>query len=200
MFLVTSHGRGPTCTPNTHSCAPQSTVLPVTTASRKSPRIVTSFDPKTGLESRSNDGTFGSLSRVSYGTSYVQGGFWIGGLRNEVLFGGDAQYRTIYRQDLLRFTVPNSIPFNVYNPVYGLLQPGTTVSATDSDQTDKLGDKSYNAQLAQARAQAVAAELIHAGYPAKDVIIAVNPEAFGNVSFGRNDASEKDRRAIIVLR
>jgi outer membrane protein OmpA-like peptidoglycan-associated protein len=67
-------------------------------------------------------------------------------------------------------------------------------------QTDKLGDKNYNAKLAQARAQAVASELIHAGYPAKDVIIAVNPEAFGNVSFGGNDASEKDRRATIVLR
>jgi len=43
-------------------------------------------------------------------------------------------------------------------------------------------------------------ELIRAGYPAKDVIIAVNPEAFGNLSFGGNDASVKDRRAIIVMR
>nr|WP_315725977.1 MULTISPECIES: TonB-dependent siderophore receptor [unclassified Bradyrhizobium] len=92
-----------------------------------------------GVETRSNDGTWGSLSRVSYGTSYVQGGFWIGGMRNEVLFGGDAQYRTIYRQDLIRQTVPASLAFNVYNPVYGLIQPSTTISATDSDQTDKLG-------------------------------------------------------------
>ena len=99
---------------------------------------VTKIDAK-GVETRSNDGTFGSLSRVSYGTSYVQGGFWIGGLRNEVMFGGDAQYRTIYRQDLLRYVVPASTSFNVYNPVYGLLQPGTLVSASDSDQTDKLG-------------------------------------------------------------
>jgi outer membrane protein OmpA-like peptidoglycan-associated protein len=67
-------------------------------------------------------------------------------------------------------------------------------------QTDKLGDKNYNAKLAQARAQAVAGELIHAGYPAKDVIIASNPEAFGNLSFGGNDASEMDRRVTIVLR
>ncbi|XUM22423.1 TonB-dependent siderophore receptor [Bradyrhizobium oligotrophicum S58] len=97
---------------------------------------ITSIDAATGLEKRSNDGTWGSLSRVSYGTSYLQGGFWIGGLRNEVLFGGDAQYRTIYRQDLIRQSVSS---FNVYNPVYGLIQPGTTVSASDSDQTDKLG-------------------------------------------------------------
>ncbi|MGJ5180790.1 TonB-dependent siderophore receptor [Bradyrhizobium oligotrophicum] len=100
---------------------------------------ITLIDAK-GNETRSNDGTWGSLSRVSYGTSYVQGAFWLGGLRNEVLFGGDAQYRTIYRQDLIRDKVTSA--FNVYNPVYGLIQPGTTISASDSDQTDKLGQYS----------------------------------------------------------
>ncbi len=53
-------------------------------------------------------------------------------------------------------------------------------------QTDKLGDKNYNAN-----------ELVKAGYPAKNVVIASNPEAFGNMSLGGNDASEKDRRVII---
>jgi outer membrane protein OmpA-like peptidoglycan-associated protein len=67
-------------------------------------------------------------------------------------------------------------------------------------QTDKLGDKNYNAKLAQQRSQAVAAELIRAGYSAKDVVIASNPEAFGNLSFGSNDASEKDRRVTIIPR
>ena len=67
-------------------------------------------------------------------------------------------------------------------------------------QTDKLGDKNYNAKLAQQRSQAVAAELIKAGYPAKDVVIASNPEAFGNTSFGGSDASEKDRRVTILPR
>jgi outer membrane protein OmpA-like peptidoglycan-associated protein len=67
-------------------------------------------------------------------------------------------------------------------------------------QTDKLGDKNYNAKLAQQRSQAVANELIKAGYPAKDVVIASNPEAFGNMSFGGNDASEKDRRVTIIPR
>ena len=100
---------------------------------------ITAVNPVTGIITRSNDGTRGSLSNVSYGTSYLQGGFWLGGMRNEVLFGGDAQYRTIYRKDLIRQATPNV--FNIYNPVYGLLQPGTTVSATDSDQTDKLGTR-----------------------------------------------------------
>jgi len=101
---------------------------------------VTAVNPVTGIVTRSNDGTLGALSNVSYGTSYLQGAFWLGEMRNEAVFGGDAQYRTIYRKDLLRKTTPNV--FNLYNPVYGLLQPGTTVSATDSDQTDKLGQRS----------------------------------------------------------
>lgn len=67
-------------------------------------------------------------------------------------------------------------------------------------QTDKLGDKNYNAKLAQARSQAVADEPIKAGYPAKNVVIASNPEAFGNMSMGGNDASEKDRRVTILPR
>ena len=67
-------------------------------------------------------------------------------------------------------------------------------------QTDKLGDKNYNAKLAQQRSQAVASELIKAGYPAQKIVIASNPEAFGNLSFGEKDASEKDRRVTIVFR
>ena len=67
-------------------------------------------------------------------------------------------------------------------------------------QTDKLGDKNYNAKLAQARSQAVASELVRAGYPASKVVIASNPEAFGNLSFGSDDASVKDRRVTIVFR
>ena len=67
-------------------------------------------------------------------------------------------------------------------------------------QTDKLGDKNYNAKLASARSQAVAGEAVRAGYPAKDVVIASNPEAFGNMSFGGNYASEKDRRVTILFR
>ncbi|MBR0900311.1 TonB-dependent siderophore receptor [Bradyrhizobium tropiciagri] len=97
---------------------------------------ITGINTKTGVETRSNDGTQGSLSNASYGTSYLQGNVWLGGFRNEVLFGGDGQYRTIYRDNLIRQATPS---FNFYNPIYGLVSPGTTVSATDSAQTDKLG-------------------------------------------------------------
>jgi outer membrane protein OmpA-like peptidoglycan-associated protein len=65
--------------------------------------------------------------------------------------------------------------------------------------TDKLGDKALNERLGRARAQAVAAELVRAGLPGKDVVIAVDPEAFGNMSLGVSDASERDRRVTIVF-
>ncbi|MFI5033559.1 MAG: OmpA family protein [Reyranellales bacterium] len=67
-------------------------------------------------------------------------------------------------------------------------------------QTDKLGDKNYNAKLAQQRSLAVAGELIKDGYAARIVMIASNPEEFGNMSFGSDDASVKDRRVTIIPR
>jgi outer membrane protein OmpA-like peptidoglycan-associated protein len=67
-------------------------------------------------------------------------------------------------------------------------------------QTDKLGDKNYNAKLAMDRSQAVAQQMVRDGMPADKVIIATNPEAFGNLSFGSNNAQEKDRRVTIVFR
>jgi outer membrane protein OmpA-like peptidoglycan-associated protein len=65
--------------------------------------------------------------------------------------------------------------------------------------TDKLGDKALNAKLARERSQAVAADLIHAGYPANHIVIAADPEAFGNMSLGSSHASEKDRRVTILF-
>ena len=67
-------------------------------------------------------------------------------------------------------------------------------------QTDKLGDKALNAKLAEARSRAVAAELVKNGIAANKITIAANPEAFGNMSFGSNDASVKDRRVTIIPR
>jgi len=104
---------------------------------------ITGINFTTGAETRSNDRTRGSLSNVSYGTSYVSGSFWLGNMRNEVVFGGDGQYRTIYRDSLIRQATP---AINIYNPVYGLVGPGTTVVPGDSAQTDKLGQWSLFVQ------------------------------------------------------
>jgi outer membrane protein OmpA-like peptidoglycan-associated protein len=68
-------------------------------------------------------------------------------------------------------------------------------------QTDKLGDKALNEKLALARSRAVAAEMIRVGYPGDKIIIATNPEAFGDsLNLGSRDAQEKDRRVTIVFR
>lgn len=98
---------------------------------------ITAVNATTGIETRSNDATYGALATDSYGTAYLQGGFWLGNMRNEVLLGADAEDRLIYRRDLLRQTPVNK-SFNIYNPVYGLEPTSSTVSASDSDQTDKL--------------------------------------------------------------
>lgn len=63
--------------------------------------------------------------------------------------------------------------------------------------TDKLGDKAYNEKLARERAQAVAAAMVHAGYPGKNITIVADPEAFGNMSLGKENASEIDRKVTI---
>ena len=65
--------------------------------------------------------------------------------------------------------------------------------------TDKLGDKAYNAKLARERSQAVATDLIRAGYPGTNIVIAVDPEAYGNMSLGSADASDKDRKVTILF-
>lgn len=102
---------------------------------------VSGVNPVTGVVSRSNDGTNGALSTDSYATAYLDGKVDLGGLRNDVQFGTDIEYRKIYRADLLR-GASTSTSFNIYNPVYGQTQPASVVSASDSNQTDLLHNKS----------------------------------------------------------
>ena len=85
-----------------------------------------------GTLQRSNDATHGALSTDSYGSAYVDGSVQLAGLRHDLQFGADAEYRLIYRSDLLRQAVTST--FSYTNPVYGLEQPSATVSASDSDQ------------------------------------------------------------------
>ncbi|WP_322094771.1 TonB-dependent siderophore receptor [Paraburkholderia bannensis] len=94
----------------------------------------------TGVLSRSNDATHGAVSTDSYATAYVDGHFTLAGLRNDLQVGVDDEYRRIYRADLLRQATQYT--FNYLHPVYGLESPSSTVSASDSDQTDTLHDAS----------------------------------------------------------
>ncbi|WDZ94219.1 TonB-dependent receptor [Herbaspirillum sp. WKF16] len=106
---------------------------------------VASVNPVTGVVTRSNDGTRGALSTDNYAIAYLDGHLDLGGMRHDIQFGSDIEYRKIYRANLLR-GASNSTTFNIYNPVYGLPQPASVVSAGDSAQTDLLHNKSLFAQ------------------------------------------------------
>jgi len=93
-----------------------------------------------GTLARSNDATHGALSTDSYATAYVDGTVELGGMRHDLQFGWDAEYRRIYRADLLRQATRST--FSYLLPVYGLEAPSSTVSASDSDQTDRLHNQS----------------------------------------------------------
>ncbi|MFC4420543.1 TonB-dependent siderophore receptor [Cupriavidus pampae] len=101
---------------------------------------VTGVNTTTGILTRSNDATHGSLSTDSYGIAYLDGNFQVAGMRNNLQIGMDSEYRRFYRRDLLRQATISR--FSYLNPVYGLEPPSTTVSASDSDQTDALHNTS----------------------------------------------------------
>ncbi|MEF3067825.1 TonB-dependent siderophore receptor [Pandoraea apista] len=101
---------------------------------------VNGINTRTGILSRSNDGTRGSDSTDSYGIAYLDGKVHLAGMRHDLQFGGDWEYRRIYRRDLIRQTA--KCTFSYLNPVYGCEVIPTTVSASDSDQTDTLHDAS----------------------------------------------------------
>jgi len=105
---------------------------------------VSGVNTTTGTLTRSDDGTRGALSTDAYSTAYIDGRVDILGLRNDLQFGGDYEYRKIYRRDLLRQTTRGT--FSYLNPVYNIEPFSTTVSPSDSEQTDKLHNYSGFAQ------------------------------------------------------
>ncbi|GBR09725.1 TonB-dependent siderophore receptor [Asaia siamensis] len=101
---------------------------------------VTGVNVTKGTLSRSNDATHGAFSSDTYGTAYLDGPIRIGNFKQTIQIGMDGEYRLIYRKDLLRQS--SKYTFSYLKPVYGLENPSSTVSASDSDQTDNLHDYS----------------------------------------------------------
>ena len=65
---------------------------------------------------------------------------------------------------------------------------------------DKVGDAANNKKLAQARANAVAKELMAGGVQAKHLLIDASDEAFSGWSFGKkNEEQQQDRRVTIIF-
>lgn len=97
---------------------------------------VTGVNPRTGTLTRSIDGTRGAMSRDQFVTASLAGTVQLAGLQHDLLVGLDHEDRKVYRADLIRQT-PRT-PFSYLNPVYGREVEGSTVRASDSDQTDEL--------------------------------------------------------------
>ncbi|MBP0495581.1 TonB-dependent siderophore receptor [Pararoseomonas indoligenes] len=105
---------------------------------------VTAFNGNTGIATRRADATDDSTIFNHAFRADVSGDVSIGGFRNELLFGSSYDYVSTRRTDLIRGTVNQ--PFNIYNPVYGLLPTSRNVVATDSDQTERVDSWSLYAQ------------------------------------------------------
>lgn len=93
-----------------------------------------------GTLTRRADGTRGARSTDFYGTAYVDGSATLAGMRHDMQMGMDAEYRRIYRADMIR--AQRTHTFNYLNPVYGQVQPSDRVVASDSDQSDRLRNQS----------------------------------------------------------
>ena len=97
---------------------------------------ITAVDPDAGTLTRSMDGTLGSVSRDQQGELELAGSRrWLG-LEHELLIGASLEHRLYFRGDLLRQTSQGT--FSYLNPVYGEEPVPTQVSASASDQSDRL--------------------------------------------------------------
>ncbi|MDH0646628.1 TonB-dependent receptor [Pseudomonas sp. GD03858] len=97
---------------------------------------VTGVDERRGTLTRSIDGTQGAMSRDQFATLSLNGSVELAGMRHDLVLGADHEDRKVYRADLIRQNSRST--FSYLDPVYGREVQGTTVRASDSDQTDKL--------------------------------------------------------------
>ena len=97
---------------------------------------VTAIDTSKGTLTRSMDGTQNAISTDRFTTASLEGKVDVAGMQHDLVLGIDDEYRKIYRADLIR--QKNLTTFSYLDPVYGREVPGTTVSPSDSAQTDIL--------------------------------------------------------------
>ncbi|KAF1312510.1 TonB-dependent receptor, partial [Pseudomonas sp. SG-MS2] len=97
---------------------------------------VTGVNEAKGTLTRSIDGTHNAMSRDQFATLSLNGNVELAGMQHDLLIGIDHEDRKVFRGDLIRQTAQST--FSYVNPVYGQEVEGSTVRASDSDQTDKL--------------------------------------------------------------
>ncbi|MGG7669102.1 TonB-dependent siderophore receptor [Yersinia sp. J1] len=98
-----------------------------------------SLNENTGVLTRQADATASAVSRAQAVQATLNGDLIWGSVSHQVLVGFDYEDNRTYRGDMIRGK--KNSDFNIYDPIYGLMQPSTQVSAKDSDQRENL--KSY---------------------------------------------------------
>jgi iron complex outermembrane receptor protein len=97
---------------------------------------ISGVNTQAGTLTRRMDGTLDSISRDQQGQVELSGSRWLWGQEHELLLGMSNEHRLYYRGDLLRQTALST--FSYLDPVYGREVAPSTVSPTDSDQSDRL--------------------------------------------------------------
>ncbi|WP_051516980.1 TonB-dependent siderophore receptor [Herbaspirillum sp. RV1423] len=98
----------------------------------------------TGILSRSSDANLGRNDSGEIATLSLLGDVNLAGLRHELAFSGEYERQRDFRGDTIRGNAVNG--FNIYQPVYGLIAPGGTVNAAQSDSMSRVTSYSLISQ------------------------------------------------------
>lgn len=103
-----------------------------------------SFNRTTGAMSRASDANLGRSDSGELASLGLLGDVGIGSIRHALYFAGEYEQRRSLRGDTIRGSGRGG--FDLYDPVYGLLAPGGTVSASQSDSLTEVKTYSLIAQ------------------------------------------------------
>ncbi|QCR38361.1 TonB-dependent siderophore receptor [Nissabacter sp. SGAir0207] len=101
----------------------------------------TAYDADTGILTRQADSTAAANARTQIAQLSLNGDVDWGRVNHQLLMGVDYEADRTYRGDMIRGTKTKNSLFNVYDPVYGLLDTSTAVSAKDSDQRENIDSR-----------------------------------------------------------
>ena len=96
----------------------------------------TAFNSTTGALSRTSDANLGRNDSDQIATLGLLGNLTLAGMNHALYIGGEYERQRSFRGDTIRGTATRG--FDLYDPVYGLLAPGGTVSTKQSDSLSKV--------------------------------------------------------------
>ena len=96
---------------------------------------ITSLNTDTHTVQRRTDATLNAESIDSNAQAYINGAANLFGLKHDIQFGTDIEYRKYYRPDMVR---GDTSTLDYLNPELGLVDPSKNIVDSDSEQTDQL--------------------------------------------------------------